>query len=166
MIDLLRTNSDNEDFRKLIFMLDQELHGRYGDLQHKLSPFNKIVSNNNVVIALIDSNSVGCGCFRIYDKYTVEIKRMFVAIEFRGRGISKMILQELESWAIEIGFEQAILETGIEQPEAIGLYTKSGYVKTGNYGDYAGLETSFCMIKKFALLNSKNDSTETADRDF
>jgi putative acetyltransferase len=151
MFEILRTNNENEDFGRLISLLDQELYRIYGDLQHKLMPYNKTVSNNYVVIALVDSKAVGCGCFRIYDEYTVEIKRMFVTPEFRGMGISKRILLELETWAIEIGFVQTILETGIKQTEAIGLYTKSGYEKTKNYGNYAGLETSFCMIKKFTL---------------
>jgi putative acetyltransferase len=163
MIEILRTKNENEDFGKLISLLDQELYRIYGDLQHKLDPYNKTVSNNNVVIARIDSGPVGCGCFRIYNEDTVEIKRMFVTPEFRGMGISKRILHELETWAIEIGFVQAILETGIKQIAAIGLYTKSGYEKTENKEYYAGLDTSFCMLKKFTLIDSKNDSTETAD---
>ncbi len=73
---------------------------------------------------------------------------MFVIREKRGRGYASQILNELESWAGELGFEKCILETGINQPEAIALYKKRGYKITSNYGQYAGVDKSFCFEKK------------------
>jgi GNAT superfamily N-acetyltransferase len=75
---------------------------------------------------------------------------MFVNKNSRRQGISKKILTELESWAIELGYDFALLETGYKQKEAIGLYEKYGYRKTDNYGPYMGIETSICMKKKFS----------------
>ena len=72
---------------------------------------------------------------------------MFVSSDFRGKGVSKLILKELESWAIEKGYYKAILETGIHQKIAIGLYSKYGYGQTKNYGQYSNIQTSICMIK-------------------
>lgn len=80
-------------------------------------------------------------------KDSIEIKRMFVKSENRGSGIAQLILNELEKWAIENNFFKSILETGIKQPGAIRFYTKSGYVKIDNYGQYAGNSNSFCMSK-------------------
>ena len=75
---------------------------------------------------------------------------MYVDIGYRGFGISKKILGELENWANELGFKYAILETGIEQPEAIGLYKKSGYQTIDNYGQYKGMDSSVCMKKQIS----------------
>jgi hypothetical protein len=41
-----------------------------------------------------------------------------------------------------------VLETGKRQPEAIGLYEKSGYKAIPNYGQYAGVENSVCFEKE------------------
>ena len=90
----------------------------------------------------------GCGCFKKFDDNAVEVKRMFVKPEARGKGIAHYMLAGLEAWANEIGFDHAVLETGNNQPEAIRLYEKAGYTIIPNYGQYSGMETSICMRKK------------------
>lgn len=147
MIKIVRTDSHNPDFHKLITILDNELHSRYGETQLKYNSYNKIESLNTIVIAYREDQPVGCGCFKYYDKDSVEIKRMIVIPEFRGRGIAKRILLELEIWAIEKGFSRSVLETGIKQPEAIRFYSKLGYQKIDNYGQYVGNQNSTCMSK-------------------
>ena len=150
MILIKRCNSKNPDFRSLIYGLDLELNSRYGQLQAEYNKYNKIESINTVVVAYIEGTPVGCGCYKKYDATTVEIKRMFVNKAFRGQGISKMILRELEAWAKEDNYESAILETGVKQTEAIGLYQKSGYNGIENYGQYIGNTNSVCMQKKLS----------------
>ena len=90
---------------------------------------------------------VGCGCFKKFNNSTVEIKRMFVPLSFRGKGISKKLLIELEQWAKEKGFSGFVLETGKKQHEAIGLYTKLGYQQIENYGQYVDMPNSVCFRK-------------------
>jgi putative acetyltransferase len=102
------------------------------------------------VIAYDDGKpvAVACGCFREMDgERTIEIKRMYVAEKMRGRGIAKAIIHELEKWAAELGEYRAILETGINQPEAIDLYTGAGYGRIKNYGPYINNGESVCMGK-------------------
>lgn len=151
MIQIVRTTSSNPHFGSLIALLDSELNSRYGALQKNYDKHNIIEQNNTVVLAFDGGVPVGCGCFKQYDNDSVEMKRMFVSKEYRGKGISKLVLKELEAWAGENGFKAAVLETGIGQPEAIGLYTKSGYVKTENYGPYIGNKNSVCMKKSLAV---------------
>jgi putative acetyltransferase len=148
MFEIKRTDSNNKDFQYLILLLDEELHSRYGELQDFYSNYNAIEDNNNVVIVYCDKVPAACGCFKKFDPETVEIKRMFVHKNFRGKGISKILLNELEKWATENEFKKYVLETGTKQHEAIGLYQKSGYKKIDNYGQYTGIETSVCMMKE------------------
>ena len=147
MLKLIRTNSGNEDFRTLVSFLDSDLRKRDGDEHSFYARFNKIDKINEVVVAYFDSEAVGCGAFKMYANNIAEVKRMYVAPGYRGKGIAGEILKQLEGWAAELAYTRLILETGIKQPEAIGLYIKHGYKKIENYGQYAGVENSVCMEK-------------------
>lgn len=146
-ITIKRTQSSNEDFNNLILQLDNDLCARYQSAQAAYDKHNKIEAINTVIIAYDNGRPIGCGCFKNYNSETIEIKRMFVTDCYRGMGISKLILKELENWAKELGFSKAILETGTKQSEAIGLYKRSGYNRITNYGQYIDLLTSVCFYK-------------------
>ena len=148
MIKLKRTNSENNDFRKLVELLDAELSERDGDVHPFYAQYNKIDKIKYVVVAYLNMTPVGCGAIKKYSEHTIEVKRMFVPIEFRGQGIGGLVLKELESWAEELNFSELILETGKAQPEAIRLYQKSGYTLIPNYGQYENVENSVCMKKE------------------
>jgi len=147
MYKLLRTNSDNLDFRKLVEALDKYLAVCDGDEHAFFAQYNKIDLIKHVVVAYEDGIPQGCGAIKPYEEGVMEVKRMWVAPEKRGKGIASLILEELEAWARELGIDKCILETGIGQHEAIGLYKKSGYSVIPNYGQYAGVEISVCFEK-------------------
>lgn len=144
---LKRTNSDNPDFRLLITELDADLRLRNGEMMDFYDHHNVIEKNNTVVLAYIDDKPAGCGCFKPFDAESIEVKRMFVRPDARGNGISKMVLNELETWAREMRFKFAVLESASKQLEAHSLYQKSGYERIPNYGQYEGLPYSFCFKK-------------------
>lgn len=150
MLHLTRTNSDNADFRLLVALLDQYLQIIDGDDHAFYAPLNTIGRIKHVMVAYLDDEPVACGAFREYSANLVEIKRMFVQPACRGQGIAKAVLAELEWWAQESAYVGAVLETGKKQSEAIQLYEKSGYVRTVNYGQYAGIANSMCMQKQLA----------------
>jgi GNAT superfamily N-acetyltransferase len=148
MPEIIRTNSDNPHFRHLVDLLDADLTLRYGELQKHYAQFNHIDFIDTVVLAYEKDVPAGCGCFRYFAPGTIEVKRMYVKPDFRGRGISRLILTELENWAGELGYTESVLETGNQQTEAINLYHRFGYREIPNYGNYEGTETSICMSKK------------------
>jgi putative acetyltransferase len=147
MITILRTNSENSFFRDLVRSLDSELEIVDGKDHSFYSQFNKIDKIRCVVVAFENDIPVGCGAIKEYSEDTMEIKRMYVAPQFRKKGIASEILSELEKWAGELSCTRCVLETGKRQPEAIGLYKKSGYKIIPNYGQYAGVENSVCFDK-------------------
>lgn len=151
MTTLLRTDSTNPDFVALVKLLDLDLAVRDGDDHAFYSQFNKIDLIRHVVVAYADGLPVGCGAFKEYTPGTAEIKRMYTMPEGRGRGIASQVLAELEAWAAELSYEKCVLETGINQPEAIALYRKCAYRQIPNYGQYAGVETSLCFEKSIRL---------------
>lgn len=146
-INLLRTDSDNADFRALVALLDADLRIRDGAEHSFYAQFNKIDKIRHAVVAYHDEKAVGCGALREYEPDIAEIKRMYVREEMRGRGIAGMVLAELENWAKELNFAECILETGVKQPEAIGLYKKHGYRIIPSYGQYLNVENSVCLRK-------------------
>jgi putative acetyltransferase len=147
MIHLIRTDSSNVDFHTLVKLLDEELYSRYGILQAQYEKYNVIDSIGYVVIGYFDLQASACGCFKVYQPDTIEIKRMFVKAEHRGSGIAARVLDELEAWALESRFTKSILETGFKQPDAIKFYTRQGYKKIDNYGQYIGNPNSVCFSK-------------------
>lgn len=148
MLSIVRTNSENTDFRELVSLLDAELRIRDGVDHSFYAQFNKIDSISEVVVAYSGDAAIGCGAIKAYAERTAEVKRMFVKPENRSKGVAGTILGELEIWATELNFDECVLETGLKQPEAIALYKRSGYVVIPNYGQYAGVENSVCMRKE------------------
>ena len=146
-LKLVRTNSQNADFASLIVKLDANLASRNGDMQEYFNQFNKVDAIKHVIIAYINDSAVGCGAIKQFDSNSVEVKRMFVSEEYRGRRVASQILRELENWAKELGYTSAVLETSNVQIEAVALYTKT-YAVTENYGQYAGIATSICFKKQ------------------
>lgn len=147
MLTLIKTTSENPDFTNLVKLLDADLKIRDGEDHEFYAQINQTAILNNVLVYYQNEMALGCGAFREINEKTVEIKRMFVNPEFRGKGIASSILKALEQWASELSYSQTILETGINQPEAIALYKKMGYSITENYGLYIGVENSVCMRK-------------------
>jgi GNAT superfamily N-acetyltransferase len=79
-----------------------------------------------------------------------EIKRMYVVPEARGRGLSRVVLAALEDDARAAGRIRMVLETGTAQPEAIALYTSSGYEPCTKFGHYRDSPLSVCYAKPLA----------------
>ncbi|MBP9185763.1 MAG: GNAT family N-acetyltransferase [Bacteroidia bacterium] len=148
MITCIRTDSSNQDFKKLVTELDAELRIRDGDESEFYEQFNKSDSIKYAIVAYQNNEPIACGALRPYNENTIEIKRMYVPLAHRSVGVATIIVKELEKWAAELGYFSLILETGIRQPEAIRLYTKNGYVSTPNYGQYAGVASSVCFSKQ------------------
>ncbi|HET9499177.1 MAG TPA: GNAT family N-acetyltransferase [Marmoricola sp.] len=71
-----------------------------------------------------------------------EIKRMYVGPGARRTGLARRLLGHLEHTAHRAGADLMVLETGLKQPEAIGLYTSSGYEPVTPFGHYAWSPTS------------------------
>lgn len=143
-----RTDSSNTDFRNLVKLLDADLAVRNGDDHAFYDQFNKIDAIKNCIVIYIDKLPAACGAFKEFSEDTVEIKRMYTNPDFRKRGLATAIVKELESWARESGYSKAVLESSLEQNEALSVYEKSGYYRIPNYGQYVGVDNSVCYEKK------------------
>src|SRR5215218_10479450 len=96
---LKRTTTSDKDFQYLVTCLDHELWVELKEDQATYDGFNKVPGIDTAVIVYAGTEPVACGCFKKFDDLTVEIKRMFVQKPWRGKGLSKAVLQALEKWA-------------------------------------------------------------------
>jgi GNAT superfamily N-acetyltransferase len=76
-----------------------------------------------------------------------ELKRMYVATQWRGRGLARQVLAVLEQSARVAGADALVLETGNFLMDAIGLYRSSGYDDIAAYGYYASEPRSLHLGK-------------------
>ena len=145
-----QVSPDARDALDLIGALDEELRRRYpGATIEGLLP-EDATDRLVFLVARVGNRAVACGAVREIDPAVGEIKRMFVRLEHRGRGIGRAILAALETRAAEVGYSTLRIETGAGQPEAIGLYTSAGYLAIPPFGKYVGNRFSHCFEKRLA----------------
>jgi GNAT superfamily N-acetyltransferase len=141
---------DSDDARRLIEALDAHLASRYSPEQRfgpNLKPAQIAPGLGTFVVARMGGRAIGCGAVRLIDPTTVEVKRMYVEPEMRGHGVAKEILARLEAAGRSLGARRAVLETGVYQDEAIGLYRRAGYTEVDCWGEYTTSPTSVCYEK-------------------
>ena len=98
-------------------------------------------------VARRGGQALGCAALRVDPAGYGELKRMFVAPEARGLRLGRRLLDRIEEEARSTGLRCVRLETGIHQPEALGLYRSAGYVERAAFGDYRPDPLSVFMEK-------------------
>ena len=143
------TDGNNKDFIDLCHMLDDFLNELVGGEQNraKYIPYNKLDDIYDVIVAYDGDISVGCAGLKKYDEENAEVKRVFIKSEYRGRGISKILMSMLEERARKKGYKYLILESGEQLVAAMVLYRKLDYKIIPNYGQYKDMPESICMRK-------------------
>jgi GNAT superfamily N-acetyltransferase len=132
----------------LMAALDQDLLRRYPGM-----PVSGIdvpafeAAGGLFAIGYMGGTPAVCGAFLPYEG-AAEIKRMFVVPAFRGRGLGRRMLRFLEEEALRRGFTRGVLETGTQQPEALGLYASAGWRRIPTFGPYVGSPVSTCFDKQ------------------
>jgi GNAT superfamily N-acetyltransferase len=160
-MQIRRVSFDHPDAVKLNDEVQAEYHVRYGDGGDAtpLDPSDFEPPNGVYLIAYdADGTPVATGGWRTQDANDegyrdgdAELKRMFVIDGMRGRGLARRVLAALEEDARAAGRVRMVLETGTKQPEAIALYTSSGYSPCEKFGYYRHYEDSRCMAKPLGL---------------
>lgn len=117
---------------ELITALDRDLEARYPGLPiHGIDAANFREASGVFLVGRLEGLAVACGALRpalsLMQEGAIEVKRMYVRDDYRGRGLGRAMLSALEQIAAERGYRTVRLETGDRQPEAIALYESAGY---------------------------------------
>ncbi|MFD7457531.1 MULTISPECIES: GNAT family N-acetyltransferase [unclassified Streptomyces] len=156
-MNIRRVSFDHPDAVKLNDEVQAEYHERYGD-GGDATPLDPADFDppNGVYFIAYDAldRPVATGGWRRQDQNgegnedgDAELKRMYVIREMRGLGLARRMLAALEDDARAAGRTRMVLETGTQQPEAIALYTSSGYEPCAKFGYYRFHEASRCYAK-------------------
>jgi len=126
------------DAYRLLSAFHREQVGRYGFADPAwLSPDDYTAPSGVFVVAYHGGVPGGCGGYRWFDRATgtVEIKRLYVVPASRGEGIGGVLLSWLEQHATAAGAQRAILETGVRNTAALGLFAAAGYAPVDSYAE-------------------------------
>ncbi|MFG2650981.1 GNAT family N-acetyltransferase [Streptomyces sp. NPDC048436] len=157
-IQIRPTPFDHPDAVKLNDRVQLEYAERYGD-EGDITPLDPAMFEPPRGLYLIaydeDGTPLATGGWRGHEEndegYSdgdAEIKRMYVIPEARGLGLARRILTALEDDARAAGRTRMVLETGTKQPEAITLYTSTGYTTAlAKFGHYRFDDLSRCFVK-------------------
>jgi len=128
---------DQTETETLLEQLDDYLKALYPPQSNHILDVAALKSPEiRFFVARTKAVAVGCGALRLDADGYGEIKRMYVSPAARGLGLGKKLLVAIEAEARRQRLHTLRLETGIHQPEALGLYTSAGYRETGAFGDY------------------------------
>lgn len=154
MIRIEPVDPESKPARALIAAADAYMASLYpAESNHLDDPAILKGANALFLGCFCQTEMVGCGAVKILDddgRYG-EVKRVFVTGTHRGKGYSKAIMEELERHLRAQGVSVARLETGIHQPEALGLYRRLGYTERGPFGHYKPDPLSLFLEKRLEV---------------
>ncbi len=149
-----RTGIRHPDALLLVEQVQEEYVVRYGGRDSSpIDPDAFEPPGGAFFVGYLGSEPVATGAWRRVDvarlgrARSAEIKRMYVASSVRRRGLARLVLARLEQSAAEAGSDLMVLETGLEQPEALALYASTGYTAVDHFGHYSWSALARCLAK-------------------
>ena len=136
-ITITRERPDTIDAIALITELEAELDPLYpAASRHGYSVDKLIAQAVAFFVVRCDGTPAGCGGVQLCGREYGELKRMYVRQQWRGLGLAKRLVEQLEDYARGQQVGVLRLETGIHQHAAIRLYERMGYQRIPPFGDY------------------------------
>lgn len=166
-----------DEVRALFAQSDTYTHNLYpAESNHMTSPEMLVAAGAIFAVAratraegsdddhIADGAAIGCGALVLPGDGTGELKRMWVVPEARGKRVGRNILERLLEEARARQLDTVRLETGIRQPEALGLYENAGFERRTPFAGYADDPNSIFMELKLAQPVVGEDELVEDDR--
>lgn len=91
-------------------------------------PVRYYTGAGGIFLILLDGKDViGTAAVKKVDEKTVELKRMYLLPQYRGRGLGAKLLERALAFCREKGFQSCILDTNVKQESAQRLYARYGF---------------------------------------
>jgi putative acetyltransferase len=132
---------DQPEVRDMLARLDAYCAALYPAESNHLLDVASLMQGDVLFLVARDVDGAAVGCAALVNRQHDgsvygEIKRMFVDERKRGLGTGRKLIEHLVMFARMSGLSLLRLETGIHQPEAIGLYERMGFERRAPFGDY------------------------------
>lgn len=147
----LASDPADAELVSLVSKSDEYLSALYPPESNHAESISVLLENDaSLFLGYAGEHLAACGAIKFVDRDSgyAEIKRLFVAEEFRGQGFAIAMMRRLEDHAKDKGTKVIRLEAGPMQPEALSLYRKLGYSDRGPFGEYPDDPLSVFMEKK------------------
>ncbi|MBK1614211.1 GNAT family N-acetyltransferase [Rubrivivax gelatinosus] len=144
MLTIRPESPDQPEVVELLAQLDAYLAALYPpEANHILDVKALLAPDVYFQVARRAGRLVGIAAFRRMPGETAtggepygEIKRMYVPPAERGQRIAEKLLHALEDRLLIESYRWALLETGVDQHEAIRLYERCGYTRRAAFAGY------------------------------
>ena len=87
-------------------------------------------------LALVEGHPAGCAALRRFDDERVEFKRLFVRPQYRGMRLGRDLLAWIIAEAKNAGYRQLVCDTMPAMADALAMYQRAGFERTGPYSDH------------------------------
>ncbi len=136
-IEIMPADPRTPEIVAMIHALDRYMVALYPAESNHLVDVNMLAQPNvHFFAARVDGRIAGCGAIMVHGRDYAEVKRVFVDPAARGLGLGRRLIDKLLATARMHDVTLLRLETGISQPEALGLFEACGFTRCGPFGDY------------------------------
>ena len=125
------------------------------DIAYMTDWFEQHDGRFKVLVAEQDGEIVGWASLNRYSERRVfdgvAVLSIYIRRDFRGKGLGKKLLNDLEALALELQFNKIILFTLPFNVMGVGLYKKRGYREVGvlkDHGQMNGLFVDLLLMEK------------------
>lgn len=148
-VTITRESPHQAEISRLVEELDEYLGALYpAESNHLLDIETLARPEIRFFVARLDGEPLACGALRIDPAGYGEVKRIYVSPRGRGLGLGRRLIAAIDTQARGEGLTCLRLETGIHQPEALGLFRAAGFVEIPPFGDYGPDPLSVFMEKR------------------
>lgn len=137
---IISMNVGDEAVLKLFSEHDDYMIDFLGDDKWCYTRYNESENIQNVWGVYIDNLLAGCVAYKEKSEGVGEVKRLFVREEYRGNGVSKLLLKTVECFAKEQGCHALFLDTRITLEPAVSVYRAFGFDVVFQQGLYIQME--------------------------
>lgn len=146
-MELRFVDAKSADFAALTKKLDEYYFELVGDVHLRYAEFNRPENFACLAVVYEGEIPIACGCWKVVDETTAELKRIYVLPEYRRKGAATLIIRAMEENVASTGRTRMILETARTTADSASLYLSLGYREIGYYGSLAGAENCLCFDK-------------------
>lgn len=145
---IAREDPRQPDVARLVSELDAMFEALYPAESNHLLDMETLAGEQILFFVVRQKDeALGCGALWLHGDYG-EVKRVYVRPAARGRKIGHLIMRRLEKEARKLKLPLLRLETGIHQPEALGLFAAAGFTICSAFGDYPADDTNSVFMEK------------------
>jgi GNAT superfamily N-acetyltransferase len=137
-VELREVGPDDAGVRALALALRREVYARKARVDIDDGPRDRplaeaLAGDSLIVAAYVGDDAVGITALADFGPGVAEVKRVYVAPEYRRGGLARRLLEAVERRARERGIATLRLDTHHLLQEANRLYVSAGYREIGNY---------------------------------